>query len=121
MDRPDGTTKAPSDGVLRRRRAGQRLCQRPVPLSQQEELSSGPVQARSIPGQRLRHVRPGHPQRDGPPSEPLLYMSISNGELVHGKGGQMSEYIRPRMAADQPVWRKYVEEQAKKFYGEQQA
>ena len=56
-----------------------------------------------------------------PPSEPLLYMSISNGELVHGKGGQMSEYIRPRMAADQPVWRKYVEEQAKKFYGEQQA
>ena len=56
-----------------------------------------------------------------PPSKPLLYMSISNGELVHGKGGQMSEYIRPRMAADQPVWRKYVEEQAKKFYGEQQA
>ena len=48
-------------------------------------------------------------------------MSISNGELVHDKGGQMSEYIRPRMAADQPVWRKYEEEQAKKFYGEQQA
>ncbi|MDV9524010.1 DUF362 domain-containing protein, partial [Clostridioides difficile] len=55
-----------------------------------------------------------------PPSEPLLYMSISNGELVHGKGGQMSEYIRPRMAADQPVWRKYVEEQAQKFYGSQE-
>ena len=50
----------------------------------------------------------------------LLYMSISNGELVHGKGGQMSEYIRPRMAADQPVWRKYVEEQAQKFYGSQE-
>ena len=43
-----------------------------------------------------------HPHRGCPPSEPLLYMSISNGELVHGKGGQMSEYIRPRMAADQP-------------------
>ena len=55
-----------------------------------------------------------------PPSEPLLYMSISNGELVHGKVGQMSEYIRPRMAADQPVWRKYVEEQAQKFYGSQE-
>ncbi|MCI8527292.1 MAG: hypothetical protein HFF17_15585, partial [Oscillospiraceae bacterium] len=51
---------------------------------------------------------------------PLLYMSISNGELVHGKDGQMSEYIRPRMAADQPVWRQYVYEQAEKFYGEHQ-
>ncbi|NCB63529.1 MAG: DUF362 domain-containing protein [Clostridia bacterium] len=55
-----------------------------------------------------------------PPSEPLLYMSLSNGELVHGKDGQMSEYIRPRMAADQPVWRKYVVEQAEKFYGAQE-
>ncbi len=70
----------------------------------------------------LKYLK-GHPDAihiEGcPPSEPLLYMSISNGELVHGKDGQMSEYIRPRMASDQPVWRKYVEEQAEKFYSAQ--
>ncbi len=55
-----------------------------------------------------------------PPSEPLLYMSISNGELVDGKDGQMSEYIRPRMASDHPQWQQYVQEQAKKFYDAQE-
>lgn len=55
-----------------------------------------------------------------PPSEPLLYMSISNGELVHGKGGQMSR-VHPSPYGCRPaVWRKYVEEQAQKFYGSQE-
>ena len=55
-----------------------------------------------------------------PPSEPLLYMSISNGELVPRQGRPDERVHRPRMAADQPVWRKYVEEQAQKFYGSQE-
>lgn len=53
-----------------------------------------------------------------PPAEPCLYMTISDRKVVDGANGQLGEYCRPRMAADQPVWRKYVEEQAEKYYGE---
>lgn len=67
-----------------------------------------------------RHLR-DHPNAlfiEGcPPAEPCLYMTVSDASLVDGKDGQLGEYCRPRMAADQPVWRKYVEEQAEKFYG----
>jgi hypothetical protein len=55
-----------------------------------------------------------------PPAEPCLYMTMSTRSVVDGSGSQFSEYLRPRMAADQPVWRAYVEERAKEFYGEEE-
>ncbi|MCD7982371.1 MAG: hypothetical protein LUF32_08705 [Clostridiales bacterium] len=51
-----------------------------------------------------------------PPAESCLYMTISNRWLVDGANGQLDEYCRPRMAADQPVWRIFVEERAREFY-----
>ncbi len=53
-----------------------------------------------------------------PPVEPCLYMTISNRELVDGSGDTMANYVRPRMAKDNPTWREYVEKLAKEFYGE---
>ncbi len=53
-----------------------------------------------------------------PPVEPALYMTISEGKLIDGSGDQFSTYVRPRMEADNPKWRAYVEEVAKEFYGE---
>lgn len=52
-----------------------------------------------------------------PPGEVSLYMTVSEHKVIDGTGDQVPNYIRPRMAADQPVWREYVEERAKEFYG----
>lgn len=54
-----------------------------------------------------------------PPAEPCLYMTLSTRSQIDGANGQLGEYCRPRMAADQPVWRAYVEERAKEFYAEE--
>lgn len=55
-----------------------------------------------------------------PPAEPCLYMTLSSRTQIDGANGQLGEVCRPRMAKDQPVWRKYVEERAKEFYGGEQ-
>ena len=51
-----------------------------------------------------------------PPAEPCLYMTLSDRSIVDGSHGQLGEYCRPRMAKDQPVWRKYVEACAEEYY-----
>lgn len=54
-----------------------------------------------------------------PPGETGLYLSITEGQVVDGEiPGCIENVIRPRMAADQPKWRAYVDEKAKEFYGD---
>lgn len=48
-----------------------------------------------------------------PPGEPLLYNTV-----IEGRTGIDDYLIRKRMGDDQPAWRKYVDEQAKLFYGD---
>lgn len=52
-----------------------------------------------------------------PPGETGLYLSITEGRVVDGEiPGDIENVIRPRMAADQPKWRAYVDQKAKEFY-----
>lgn len=53
-----------------------------------------------------------------PPGETALYMTVCERKTIDGSGDQVDEIIRPRMEADQPAWKKYVNECAEKFYKE---
>ncbi len=56
-----------------------------------------------------------------PPGETGLYLSMTEGLVVDGETpGHMANIIRPRMAADQPKWRAYVDQKAKEFYEAQE-
>lgn len=49
-----------------------------------------------------------------PPGEPLLYVTVSEGDP-----NLPPPVVRERMETDQPAWRKYVDEQAELFYSSQ--
>ena len=51
-----------------------------------------------------------------PPGETSLYMTVSEHEVIAGPGPIVTEYIRPRMDKDQPIWRAYVEKKAEEYY-----
>ncbi len=53
-----------------------------------------------------------------PPGETSMYMTIKEEIVVDGRGDQVETLIRPGQKADQPAWKKYVFEQAEKFYAE---
>ena len=56
-----------------------------------------------------------------PPGEPALYMSLTEHKVIDGGvDGMVENYIRPRMAKDQPQWKSYVTEKAKEFYAAQE-
>lgn len=56
-----------------------------------------------------------------PPGEPALYMSLTEHKVIDGGvEGMVENYIRPRMAKDQPLWKAYVTEKAKEFYAAQE-
>lgn len=52
-----------------------------------------------------------------PPGETGLYLTIATGQLVDGEiPGCIENVIRPRMAADHPIWKAYVDKKAEEFY-----
>lgn len=53
-----------------------------------------------------------------PPGETSMYLTIKNGFTVDGRDDQVENLIRPSMDADQPAWKKYVFEEAEKFYSQ---
>lgn len=56
-----------------------------------------------------------------PSGEPALYMSLTEHKVIDGGvDGMVENYIRPRMAKDQPQWKSYVTEKAKEFYAAQE-
>lgn len=56
-----------------------------------------------------------------PPGETGLYLTITEGQVVDGEiPGCIENVIRPRMAADQPKWRAYVDKLAAEFYGSEE-
>lgn len=53
-----------------------------------------------------------------PPGETGLYLSMTEGTVVDGDiPGCIENVIRPRMAADHPIWESYVAKAAEEFYG----
>lgn len=56
-----------------------------------------------------------------PPAEVGLYLTITEGVVCDPDTPGIAEnIIRPRMAADQPKWRAYVDKLAEKFYSSQE-
>lgn len=53
-----------------------------------------------------------------PPGETCMYLTVSERKLYDAQTDESVAFGRTKMAEDQPVWRRYVEEQAKRFYGE---
>ena len=51
-----------------------------------------------------------------PPNEPALYLTVQRKETINGMGDQEDEIIRPCMARDAEVWRKYVFDAAEQYY-----
>lgn len=51
-----------------------------------------------------------------PPGETSMYMTVKEGYVVDGRDDQVEKLIRPMQHADQPAWKKYVYEEAEKFY-----
>jgi len=48
-------------------------------------------------------------------------MSLTEHKVIDGGvDGMVENYIRPRMAKDQPQWKSYVTEKAKEFYAAQE-
>lgn len=53
-----------------------------------------------------------------PPGEACLYVTVAERKLYDAQTDESVNFLRGAMAKDQPVWRTYVEDQAKKFYEE---